>query len=109
MSSKRKLKRRNQLAPLQQKVLAMGLGKEIELRPNQGSRESMSDALSNVIDIYRDTAHSKEMFEKLVTLGSIAWNACASKPEDGQKLLETFYAEVQVVRILKMPGSFLKN
>jgi hypothetical protein len=80
---------------MEQKLRSLDLPADTKIELRRGRGQSMSDALSDVIGVYTHLAKDKAAFEKMVVVGAIAWNACASKPEDGQKLLEGLYDEIR--------------
>jgi hypothetical protein len=48
---------------------------------------SISDAINNIIEPYRDTAPDYQAFKKLVMVACTAWNASILPPDEREKML----------------------
>ena len=48
----------------------------------------MSDVLEDFVEPYRDTVDTKDAFQKLLTLGMMAWNAALLPAKEQQNMLQ---------------------
>ncbi len=96
MSRKRKTENSQALLKnFAQKVAAKSDGAKLQLNP-QGEI-SMSDAISQLIQPYRDDAPSYGTFCNLVTFACIAWNASILPAEEQSGLIDTVLASTRNV------------
>jgi hypothetical protein len=75
-----------------QKVTAKKENAKFLLNPN--GEVSMSDAISKLIEPYRDDAPDYNGFRNLVTFGCIAWNASNLPTEEQDELINKMLAAV---------------
>ena len=59
---------------------------EIVIEPENAAK--MSDMLEDFVEPYRDTADTKDAYQKLLTLGMMAWNAALLPAKEQQNMLQ---------------------
>lgn len=59
---------------------------EIVIEPANAAK--MSDMLEDFVEPYRDTADTKDAYQKLLTLGMMAWNAALLPAKEQQNMLQ---------------------
>ena len=59
---------------------------EIVVEPENAAK--MSDLLEDFVEPYRDTADTKDDYQKLLTLGVMAWNAALLPAKEQQNMLQ---------------------
>jgi hypothetical protein len=69
----------------------------IQIMQNPGHFESMSDALKEFIEPYRDLAKTNEAMRKLLSMGLVAWNAAILPEQEGQALIDDTIASLSDV------------
>jgi hypothetical protein len=87
-SKKKKRKQEKRFAPLRAKLFAKGIlgGREI-VPPPRGDKK-MSQVLIEFIEPYAEHADTDESFNKLLTIGIVAWNASLLPGKDREDLID---------------------
>lgn len=76
------------LEALERKVRTEAIFGDRELVFQTGSSEKMSEVLLAFVEPYREYATTRDAFERLVTLGVVAWNVALAAPKDRHSLLD---------------------
>jgi hypothetical protein len=96
MSTRRKAQRQQRFLEVRQKTQMMLGDDTATFVVNNNPNESISGALTKIIEPYRQFANNKPQLEKLLLVAMVAWNTTVVPENDAKKLLKMLIGQMKM-------------